>query len=37
MALAFLTGFSIDILFAALDRVKGTVGMSTDPAKATAK
>jgi hypothetical protein len=35
MALAFLTGFSIDILFSALDRLKGTLTAAQEPAKAT--
>jgi hypothetical protein len=35
MALAFLTGFSIDILFSALDRLKGTLSAAQEPAKAT--
>jgi hypothetical protein len=35
MALAFLTGFSIDILFSALDRLKGTLSAAPEPAKAT--
>jgi hypothetical protein len=37
MALAFLTGFSIDILFSALDRLKGTLSAAQESAKATPK
>jgi len=34
MALAFVTGFSIDILFSALDRLKATFNTAQEPAKA---
>jgi hypothetical protein len=35
MALAFVTGFSIDILFSALDRLKGSLSVAQESAKAT--
>ncbi|SRR6266436_4398559 len=37
MALAFLTGFSIDILFSALDRLKGTLSGAQESAKVAPK